>query len=101
MRPLRLLLPLVAVLAACDSKSKQELRTLAHADSLRVDSLVSMKNELLNEVMASTQFVADLNTELAKLKSRTAARRMNTATARETDVPIKEQRAEIQARIRE
>src|SRR5262245_2825453 len=97
-----LILPFVAALVACDTKSKQELRTLAHTDSLRVDSLVAMKNELLNEVMASTQFVADLNTELAKLKSRTTGRKLNTAASKESDaVPIKEQRAEIQARIRE
>src|SRR5215475_6490161 len=102
MRPFRLLLPLVVVLAACDSKARKDLKALAHADSLRVDSLVAMKNELLNEVMASTQFVADLNTELAKLKSRTGTRKLNTAASKESDaVPIKEQRAEIQARIRE
>jgi predicted nucleic acid-binding Zn-ribbon protein len=102
MRAFRLILPCVVALAACDTKAKHELRTLAHTDSLRVDSLVSMKNELLNEVMASTQFVADLNTELAKLKARTASRKLNTAAAKESDVvPIKEQRAEIQARIRE
>jgi len=49
----------VAALAACDTKAGQELRTLAHVDSLRRDSLVSIKNELLNEVMTSTQFVSD------------------------------------------
>jgi len=51
------MVPLVVVLAACDSQTKTQLRTLAKADSLRTDSLVSIKNELLNEVMASTQFV--------------------------------------------
>src|SRR5262245_37940319 len=101
MRPLRLLLPLVVVLAACDSKAKKQLNALAHADSLRVDSLVSMKNELLNEVMSSTQFVTDLNTELAKLKSSTVNRRLNTAATPEGGPSIKEQRAAIQERIRE
>jgi uncharacterized coiled-coil protein SlyX len=101
MRPLRLLLPLVVVLAACDSKSKKELQLLAHADSLRVDSLVSMKNELLNEVMSSTQFVSDLNTELAKLKSSSTSRKLTAASTPEGGPSIKEQRVAIQERIRE
>jgi predicted nucleic acid-binding Zn-ribbon protein len=102
MRASCVLLPFVAALAACDMKAKKDLRRLARADSIRVDSLVSMKNELLNEVMASTQFVADLNTELAKLKSRTPNSKLNTAAAKESEVvSIKEQRAAIQARIAE
>jgi len=101
MRPYRLILPLVVVLAACDSKARKDLKALAHADSVRVDSLVSMKNELLNEVMASTQFVSDLNGELAKLKSSTASKKLNTAATTEGGPSIKEQRATIQERIRE
>lgn len=102
MRRLRLFLPLVVVVAACDAKARKDLRTLAHADSLRVDSLVSIKNELLNEVMASTQFVADLNSEMARLKSRTATTKLTTAAAKESEVvSIKEQRAAVQTRIRE
>ena len=101
MRLIRLVLPLVVVLAACDTKARQELRALAQADSLRVDSLVSIKNELLNEVMASTQFMNDLNTEMAKLKSRTTTK-LTTETAKESDVvSIKEQRAIVTTRIRE
>lgn len=102
MRPIRLLVPLVVVVAAaCDTRAKQELRSLAHADSLRVDSLVSIKNELLNEVMSSTQFVSELNTEMSRLKSRTPAR-LTAGAAKESDVvSVKEQRAAVVARIRE
>ena len=60
-----------AALSACDTKTGSELRTLAHADSLRRDSLVSIKNELLNEVMTSTQFVSDLNAEMARTPATT------------------------------
>lgn len=58
-----------ASLSACDTGAKARLRELAHVDSLRADSLVRLKDEMLNEVMASTQFVNDLNTEIARLKT--------------------------------
>lgn len=56
-------------LSACDTAAKKQLRELTYADSLRSDSLVRIKDEMLNEVMSSTQFVNDLNTEIAKLKN--------------------------------
>jgi myosin heavy subunit len=100
MRVSRILLPLVVALAACDSQAKDQLRTLAHADSLRTDSLVKIKNDLLNEVMTSTQFVNDLNTEMAKLKSRRKTA-LNTQLSRESDVvAVKEEQAAVVERIR-
>jgi hypothetical protein len=56
----------LVALAACDTAAK---RQIAQSDSARGDSLVRIKDEMLNEVMASTQFVNDLNTEIAKLKN--------------------------------
>jgi hypothetical protein len=56
----------LATLAACDTSAK---RQLAQSDSARADSLVRIKDEMLNEVMSSTKFVNDLNTEIAKLKT--------------------------------
>jgi outer membrane murein-binding lipoprotein Lpp len=56
-------------LAACNNEAKQQLATLAHTDSVRVDSLAGVRKELLDEVMSSTQFVAQINTELAKARS--------------------------------
>lgn len=91
---------LVTALSACD-RSKEQLRLLSHTDSARTDSIVAMKNDLLNEVMASTQFVNDLNTELAKLKSRQKAR-LSTKLTTESDIAaIKEERAAVTQRIRE
>src|SRR6478672_13225102 len=99
MRPMRLVVPCLVLLAACDTKSKDQLRTLAHSDSLRTDSLVAIKNELLNEVMTSTQFVNDLNTEVSKLKSRKPAK-LATTLSRESDINvIKEERASVVAKI--
>ena len=61
-----------AALAACDNGAKEQLATLAHTDSVRVDSLAGVRKELLDEVMSSTQFVAQINTELAKARSLTS-----------------------------
>src|SRR4051812_38663506 len=59
-------------LAACDNGTKQQLATVSHADSVHVDSLAGVRKELLDEVMTSTQFVAEINTELAKARSITS-----------------------------
>jgi hypothetical protein len=101
MRLIRWMVPLVLVIAACDTQTKTQLRTLAKADSLRTDSLVSIKNDLLNEVMASTQFVNDLNTEVAKVKSRRSGR-LSVTLSRESDMNVvNEERANVVAKIRE
>ena len=101
MRAIRLVVPCLVLLAACDTKAKEQLRTLAHADSVRTDSLVSIKNDLLNEVMTSTQFVNDLNDEMAKLKSHSRAK-LSTKLTTESDISaIKEERASVVQRMRE
>lgn len=101
MRQFRLLLPVVALLVACDSQAKDRARTLAHVDSLRTDSIVAIKNDLLNEVMTSTQFVNDLNAEVAKVKLRKPAK-LTTKLTRESDLTaIKDEREAVVARIHE
>ena len=98
MRLSRLMLAAAAptlLLAACDTQARKDLRALAHADSLRTDSLVGIKNDLWSEVMTSTQFVNDLNNEMAKLKSRTPAK-LSTKLTSESDISaIKEERAAV------
>jgi uncharacterized coiled-coil protein SlyX len=101
MRVSRLLLPCLVLLGACDTKAKEQLRSLAHSDSLRTDSLVSIKNDLLGEVMTSTQFVNDINTEMTKLKSHKPAT-LSTRLTSESDVTaMKEERLAVVTRIRE
>lgn len=102
MRTIKLILfPAAILVAACNSEAKQQLATLARADSLRTDSLVSIKNDLLNEVMSSTQFVNSLNEEMSKLKSRKPAT-LTAGLTRESDINrIKEERAAVLARIQE
>jgi uncharacterized coiled-coil protein SlyX len=101
MRAFRLLLPCLVLLGACDTKAKEQLRSLAHADSLRTDSLVSIKNDLLNEVMTSTQFVNSINTEMTKLKSRKPATLSARLTSESDVTAMKEERTAVVTRIRE
>jgi predicted nucleic acid-binding Zn-ribbon protein len=100
MKARHLLVPCVVLLAACDTKAKEQLRVLAHADSLRTDSLVSIKNELLNEVMTSAQFVNDINDEMAKLKAKTPAKLTSKVNAESDAAAIKEERGAVMQRIR-
>jgi cell division protein FtsB len=101
MRNFRLLIPIAAVsmLAACDPQAGSKLKALAHADSLRTDSLISIKNDLLNEVMSSTQFVNDLNAEMAKLKARQNAALTTKLTSESDMAAIKEERVAVVKRI--
>lgn len=71
MRTIRISAALLAALAlaACDNGTKQQLATVSHTDSLRVDSLGNVRKDLLEEVMASTSFVNEINTQLAKARS--------------------------------
>jgi hypothetical protein len=101
MRITRLLVPSLLLFAACDTQAKDQLHTLAHADSLRTDSLVSFKNDMLNEVMSSTQFVNDINTEIAQLKSRKPTRLSTKLTSESDATAMKEERAAVVARIHE
>jgi hypothetical protein len=87
-----------AVLAGCGKETQQKLDTLAHVDSVRVDSLANVRKDLLDEVMSSTQFVSDINTELAKaraLASKPAPQLENVAESEK----VNDQRKAIVSRI--
>jgi myosin heavy subunit len=101
MRKLGLLIPVaaVSVLAACDPQASSKLKTLAHADSLRTDSLISIKNDLLNEVMSSTQFVNDLNSEISRLKAKQNVALATKLTSESDMAAIKDERAAVMKRI--
>src|SRR5215831_4550765 len=101
MRKLSLLIPFAAVsmVVACDPSAGSKLKTLAHADSLRTDSLISIKNDLLNEVMSSTQFVNDLNSEITKLKAKQNVALATKLTSESDMAAIKEERANVTKRI--
>lgn len=92
-------LPLVAGLAACQLKDGAQTQLLAKADSLRQDSLATMRSQLLDEVMASTQFVTSINSELAKVKGLDGVR-LAGGESKESDVAaMREERKATMARI--
>ena len=68
MRKLALLMAVVAI-SACD-RSKPELeKTL-----VQVQQISAEKDSLLRDVMATTQFIADANSELAKVRMSASAK---------------------------
>lgn len=96
---LLVLVPLVAAATACDSGAKERLHTLAHTDSLRTDSLVAIKNDLINEVMASTQFVNDINSQIAKVHN-LEVKRPGIQLTRESELSkVKDERDAVLGRI--
>jgi len=92
------LLATAIALAACTTHTREQLDTLAHADSLRTDSLSNVRRDLLEEVMASTEFVNQINTELAKARALAAKAPPRLETNTES-IQVNEERKQVVARI--
>lgn len=58
----------VAAFAACTTETQKKLDQLSYADSMRVDSLAVLRQELLEAVATSAGFVNDINAELAQAR---------------------------------
>jgi len=58
----------VAAIAACSNETQKQLDALAHVDSIRVDSLAAVRQELLEAVMTSAEFMNDINEQLAQAR---------------------------------
>src|ERR1700712_45093 len=86
------------VLAACNNEAKQQLATVSHVDSLRVDSLGGVRKELMDEVMVSTQFINEINTELGKARTLSAKQETQLETGAEM-TQVNDQRKRVVARI--
>jgi outer membrane murein-binding lipoprotein Lpp len=86
------------LVAGCNTEAKQQLATIAHTDSLRVDSLSAVRKELMEEVMSSTQFVTQINGELAKARALAGKQPAQLETSAEMTA-TNEQRKAIVARI--
>ena len=95
MRKLALLMAVVAI-SACD-RSKPELeKTL-----VQVQQISAEKDSLLRDVMATTQFIADANTELSKVRtSATAKPTVTEAGENEGKLSPSQQRAQLLVRIK-
>ena len=95
MRKLALLMAVVA-LGACD-RSKPELeKTL-----VQVQQISAEKDSLLRDVMATTQFIADANTELSKVRmSANSKPKVSTTGENEGKLSPSEQRNALLSRIK-
>ena len=95
MRKLALIMAVVAM-SACD-RSKPELeKTLA-----QVQQVSAEKDSLLQDVMATTQFIADANTELSKARMNANSKVKVSATGEnEGKLSPSEQRAALLTRIK-
>jgi predicted nucleic acid-binding Zn-ribbon protein len=95
MRKLALLAAVVAI-AACD-RSKPELeKTL-----VQVQQISAEKDSLLRDVMATTQFIADANAELSKVRTGASGKpKVATAGENEGKLSPSEQRADLLDRIK-
>src|SRR4029077_12134527 len=87
-----------AIIAGCNNEAKQQLATISHVDSLRTDSLSTVRKDLLEEVITSTRFVTEINAELAK--ARVLAAKENTKLETTSEITAtNEQRKLIVAKI--
>jgi hypothetical protein len=97
-RTIPLLVLSAAAVAACNNEAKQQLATVSHVDSLRTDSLANVRKDLVDEVMASTQFVNDINKELVKARALSAKEEPQLETSAEM-TQVNEQRKHVVSRI--
>ncbi len=87
----------VLAFAACDGSKKQLEETLA-----QVQQISAQKDSLLKDVTATSQFIADINTELAKVRSRAAGKPVQGQPGEmESDLTPAQQREAIKARVAE
>jgi hypothetical protein len=86
-------------LSACDNGAKQQLATLVHTDSLRVDSIGNIRKDLLDEVMTSTQFVNEINTELAKARALASEQKAIALDNNSENEKVNDERKRVVARI--
>ena len=84
----------LATLAACKGPSREELQI---ANIASAESLSLAKSQLLEQMMEGSQFVNELNAELAKARSMAIVPRKVAETAELTDV--NEERRRVLARI--
>lgn len=58
----------VIAFAACSNETQKQLTELAQLDTVRVDSLAAVRQELLEAVMTSAEFMTDINAQLAQAR---------------------------------
>jgi hypothetical protein len=95
------LLLLIPALYACDTGAKQRYADLAKADTLRQDSIMTIKNQLLNDMLISTQFVNDISAEISKARTLPKSMKDNTKLSTPAEAAnIQADREQTLAKIR-
>ncbi|HEY3287366.1 MAG TPA: hypothetical protein VGJ96_09660 [Gemmatimonadaceae bacterium] len=84
----------VLALSACVSKDKYE------KELEQVKLISSEKDSLLKDVMATTQFIADVNTEIGKVRDAKAGKPVVGATGELPSASPAEQRAQMVAKVK-
>jgi hypothetical protein len=69
-----------ASIAACTTSTQKRLDTVSRADSIHVDSLETLRNELVEALNTSAEFMNDINSELSRVRG-LAAKPTLTTTA--------------------
>ncbi|MFI5310038.1 MAG: hypothetical protein ACHQQ3_02300 [Gemmatimonadales bacterium] len=96
MRKLTLVAAVLAI-AACDASKPELEKTL-----VQVKAISAEKDSLLKDVMQTSQFIADVNTELARVKSRNAGKpTQGKAGEMESNLTPAQQREAIKTRVKE
>src|SRR5690348_1043236 len=94
-RRILILAAAVVAVAACDGSKKQLEQTLA-----QVQQISAEKDSLLKDVMATSQFIADVNADLDKVKSRTAGKPVKGQPGEmESNLTPAQQREAIKAKV--
>ena len=88
---------LAVTVVACDGSKKELEKTVAQMQQISAE-----KDSLLKDVMSTSQFIADVNTELAKVKSRSAGKPVaGQAGELESNMTPAQQREAIKAKLAE
>lgn len=91
----------VSVLSGCERGARIEAEKRAEAAEARLvqmDAITTTKDSLMNELMSTTSFISEVNTELSKIKS---SKDKKTVTVEERVMPVAEYRAAMLERVRE
>jgi hypothetical protein len=88
----------VVMLAACGKKEAEQRAAAAEAKLAQMNTIAAEKDSLMNEMVATTSFITQMDSELSKLKS---TKKNGTVSYQETVIPVSEYRSKMLSRIHE
>jgi hypothetical protein len=88
----------VLLVSACGKKEAEQRAAAAEAKLVQMNTIAAEKDSLMNEMVATTSFITQIDSELSKLKS---TKKGGTVTYQEQVIPVSEYRSRMLARIHE